>query len=70
MKNIFLFVTLMSLLTNVRADLTDGHLNYTFTLVNTGYVATITGYVGAGGDVVIPDTFGGWKVTSINNCVA
>jgi len=42
---------------------TPGVFNYT---TNAGTI-TITGYIGTGGDVIIPDTSYGWPVTSIDD---
>jgi hypothetical protein len=42
-----------------------GYQDYTYTITNGE--ATITGYTGAGGDVAIPDTLGGYPVIAIGN---
>jgi hypothetical protein len=36
-----------------------------YTYIVSGDAATITGYTGAGGDIIIPDTLGGYPVTTI-----
>jgi len=47
----------------IYGDTTEG--DFTYTVV--GSNATITGYTGAGGDVTIPSTLGGYPVTSIGD---
>ena len=77
--SVFIAVCLvLSLLTGIfvsmpsaRADITEG--DYTYTVA--GSNATITGYAGLGGAIVIPATLGGYPVTNIGdmafyNCTA
>ena len=56
-----LFTGIFVSMPSARADITEG--DYTYTVA--GSNATITGYAGLGGAIVIPATLGGYPVTSI-----
>jgi hypothetical protein len=56
-----LFTGIFVSMPSARADIAEG--DYTYTVA--GSNATITGYTGSGSAVVIPDTLGGYVVTSI-----
>src|ERR1035437_2561630 len=58
-----LFTGIFVSMPSARADITEG--DYTYTVA--GSNATITGYAGLGGAIVIPATLGGYPVTSIGN---
>ena len=58
-----LFTEIFVSMPSARADITEG--DYTYTVA--GSNATITGYAGLGGAIVIPATLGGYPVTNIGD---
>src|SRR5450759_4016932 len=58
-----LFTGIFVSMPSARADITEG--DYTYTVA--GSNATITGYAGLGGAIVIPATLGGYPVTNIGD---
>ena len=57
-----LFTGIFGPMPSARADITEGYYTYT---VDDSSNATITGYTGSGGIVVIPSMLGGCSVTSL-----
>ena len=60
------FLTLIGLLFLSSSAFADQYGDFTYT-VNVGNTVTITGYTGAGGDVVIPSTINSMPVVGIGN---
>jgi len=58
-------VFLLFLVNTARGDFTYGDFTYSAEYVNSVVVATITGYTGPGGNVIIPDSINGWPVKAI-----